>query len=281
MLVLLFCFFMGFPTFIYSLPWNYPTVANISIKAGGSSWSASSSSNGGGDVSTIPSGNRFAGRRQGGGTRNDVYGTSEYPGEQDSGVSGRGFPFYFWPIVWDDNSGDGETVLQDMEVYGSVNDPSRPGGPLIFTAFSLSSQAMDATFYIVSDNATVLNIAPFILESCINFLDLSRSGQSYHELCNSSINSTSAPSANSVIQYYRASSVALTLSRRGDSDMLKMLSPFPSFIDALACVNSTIGNGIILVNNSAASPREYLVVLLVFVLVAVIALFVYMVCSDD
>ncbi len=78
---------------------------------------------GGGKPFTIPSGQLFAGRQVGGGTRGQVFGSryatpalnllvhrslapshstygSGYPGIAGRGVGGRGFPFGFWPIVW-------------------------------------------------------------------------------------------------------------------------------------------------------------------------------------
>ena len=46
-----------------------------SISAGGTSKSASTYSRGGGSVVTIPNGSPFAGRQQGGGSRDQIYGT--------------------------------------------------------------------------------------------------------------------------------------------------------------------------------------------------------------
>jgi hypothetical protein len=39
---------------------------------------------------------------------------SGYPGVTGRGVSGRGFPFYFWPVVW--GSAGGAAYLHDDEV---------------------------------------------------------------------------------------------------------------------------------------------------------------------
>ncbi|KAG6848285.1 hypothetical protein H0H93_001526 [Arthromyces matolae] len=65
----------------------------------------------------------------GGGTRNQVFGSrlygSGYPGIVGAGVAGRGFPFYFWPVVWGGALGAGTAAyLHDDEVRKL---PSFPG----------------------------------------------------------------------------------------------------------------------------------------------------------
>lgn len=67
----------------------------------------------------IPDGELFGGRRVGGGARGQVYGSSVYGSgytgetgfedEGERGVSGKGFPFWFWPVVW---SADGQVVQE-------------------------------------------------------------------------------------------------------------------------------------------------------------------------
>jgi len=93
-----------------------------SISSSGSSKSATSYGGGGGKSMTIPSGQLFAGRTFGGGTRSEVYGNrfvvnrkcssslliffiprqygSGYPGISGRAMAGRGFPFVFWPLAW-------------------------------------------------------------------------------------------------------------------------------------------------------------------------------------
>ncbi|KAJ7884367.1 hypothetical protein B0H14DRAFT_3128403 [Mycena olivaceomarginata] len=76
----------------------------IKTSSGGSTKFVSTYGDGGRKVITIPAGQMFAGRVQGGATRNQVWGSlmygSGYPGYYTRGVSDIPFPFYFWPIAW-------------------------------------------------------------------------------------------------------------------------------------------------------------------------------------
>ncbi len=89
--------------------------------------SAIATGNGVSAVSTISEGQPFAGRKYGGGTRDDVYGSScvllngkrgllltdlpsrsygsGYPGVKGLGTAGRDFPFGFWPVAWGASAG--------------------------------------------------------------------------------------------------------------------------------------------------------------------------------
>ncbi|KAJ7035800.1 hypothetical protein C8F04DRAFT_1097384 [Mycena alexandri] len=101
------------------------------ISSGGSSKSVATYNEGGGEEETIGSEQPFAGRVQGGGTRDEVwvkqvYG-SGYPGLSGRGVNGRGFTSacYFWPISWGDGAGYGANAsyLYDNEYGGPDNTP--------------------------------------------------------------------------------------------------------------------------------------------------------------
>lgn len=93
---------------------------SVDIYANGATETAHAHGEGGGKAAkiTVPP---YTGHMQGGGTREEVFGTryvssvlsftlcltfahreygSGYPGEVGRGVVGRGFPFYFWPVVW-------------------------------------------------------------------------------------------------------------------------------------------------------------------------------------
>lgn len=109
----------------------------VSGSTGGTSRTSSAYGSGGGSAVTIPSGQLFAGRSSGGGTRSQVYGTrhvsppfptvciiihirdnfrtygSGYPGVNNRGVGGLGFPFIFWPIIWGGSLGYGAAYLHD------------------------------------------------------------------------------------------------------------------------------------------------------------------------
>lgn len=109
----------------------------VSGSTGGTSRTSSAYGSGGGSPVTIPSGQLFAGRTSGGGTRSQVFGTrqvsppfpslcifsnihgnfrtygSGYAGVNNRGVGGLGFPFIFWPIVWGGSLGYGAAYLHD------------------------------------------------------------------------------------------------------------------------------------------------------------------------
>ncbi|KAK0501410.1 hypothetical protein EDD18DRAFT_1347495 [Armillaria luteobubalina] len=186
------------------------TGKSSSVSAGGTSKAAVSYSKGGGSTSTIPAGQLFAGRSIGGGTREQVFGTksygSGYPGISGRGVAGRGFPFYFWPVVWGGDAGAGTAAYLHSDEYGFPENISRPGGPMISVTFN-SSAGDSSTFHVVSDNTTVTSLISDITGNCSSLLNTSSTITTYaYNASNSSV-----PQPEQVIQYYRASSVYLTL----------------------------------------------------------------------
>ncbi|THU90442.1 hypothetical protein K435DRAFT_728343 [Dendrothele bispora CBS 962.96] len=200
----------------------------------------------------------FAGRNQGGGTRNEVYGTrsygSGYPGVSGLGVSNRGFPFYFWPVTWGAASGYTATHYYhdaDSE-YGLPGNSSRPGGVISFATFSSNTQ--NTTFHVVSDNATVTNLITDIYFHCSSSINNSTSTTTPVPFNDSD---PSAPSPQSVIQYYRASSVALTLDGYNNSATWANATdstpdtPLPTNIDTTLqnCLNQTIGQTALLMDS--------------------------------
>ncbi|KAF7976668.1 hypothetical protein HWV62_6013 [Athelia sp. TMB] len=223
--------------------------------------SASTYGNGGGKVSTIPAGAAFAGRSLGGGTRGQVYGTSAYgsgyPGVATRGVAGRGFPFFFWPIVWGGAAGGAaEAYLHDSGEYGDCSNSSRPGGAMTQATF-VSNSTAGTTFYLLADNSTVAALITTIDANCSSSLASSSSTVPTTFNCSS----PSAPQPEQAIQYYRASSVVLALSgynnsavSSDNSDENAAATPLPSGIDTtlLTCLNLTIGASVPLVN--AAGP---------------------------
>ncbi|KAK7040785.1 hypothetical protein VNI00_009691 [Paramarasmius palmivorus] len=225
---------------------------------------ASPFSSGGGSASAIPEGLPFAGRQQGGGTRQQVYGTSVYgsgyPNISERGVEGRGFPFYFWPISsW--GVGTGLAYLHTQE-YGNPENTSRPGGPIFQAAFvSDSDTVANSTFRIVADNFTVYSLLVDLRMFCYPL--------QYNESLGSfgitapvpiilPLGSTGLdPGPQNVIQYYRASSVALTLDGYNntavfsdDGDVNLLPAPLPQCMDDKFkdCLNRTIGDWVPLVD---------------------------------
>ncbi|KAF8650225.1 hypothetical protein AX16_005340 [Volvariella volvacea WC 439] len=229
-----------------------------SIGSGGSSRPATPYSNGGGSVSTIPTGQPFAGRPIGGGTRAQVYGTGQYgsgyPGAAGSTVAGRGLPFYFWPIAW---GGAGGVYYAHHNNHddqlGGAGNGDRPGGQLA-TAFWISNST-NSTFRILADNFTVTElIADIQLQCNSSFLSNSSTNATIYT------NDTAIPSFEQVIQYYRASTVALTLDGYNNSAVFGSEgtpnSPLPNNTDMtlLNCLNETIGTAVPLVDGA---PGQY------------------------
>ncbi|KAG6331314.1 hypothetical protein ID866_7774 [Astraeus odoratus] len=209
--------------------------------------SASAYGYGGGKSITIPSGQPFEGRSAGGGTRDQVFGTktygSGYPGIDGRGVSGRGFPFWFWPLIWGSNAGAAQTYLNGSE-YGDSFNTTRVGGALMEATFISNNSNPNTTFYLVSDNATVTSLISSISSNCSTYLSTSSSTSPMS--FNGS--SPSSPRPEQAIQYYRASSVVLALDGYNNSATYSDNSsipdsPLPSNIDVklLDCLNQTVG----------------------------------------
>ncbi|KAK0462337.1 uncharacterized protein EV420DRAFT_1265734 [Desarmillaria tabescens] len=239
-----------------------------SISSSGSSKQATSYGRGGGAVSTIPSGQLFAGRTQGGGTRDQVMGTSTYgsgyPGVASRGVAGLGFPFYYWPLAWG-GIGLGSAAYLHNNEYGRPDNSSRPGGAMTYATFPATSG--NATFHVVADNNTVASLITDLTSNCssvINTSSVSSSPIAFND------SDSSTPKPEQSVQYYRASSVALTVDGYNNTGALQndtADTPIPSWVDtnALNCLNSTIGVAVPLVDGAArqwVAPNVGLVALL-------------------
>ncbi|KAI6039605.1 amino acid permease-domain-containing protein [Pisolithus marmoratus] len=133
--------------------------SNSSVSLGKSS--ATAYGYGGGESIVIPCGQLFAGRSAGGGTRDQIFGGrsygSGYPGITERGVSGRGFPFWFWPVVWSDTAADSQPYLNGSE-YGDAYNSSRFGGSLMEATFISNNSSPNTTFHVLSDNSTVTSL---------------------------------------------------------------------------------------------------------------------------
>ncbi|KZV85904.1 hypothetical protein EXIGLDRAFT_653630 [Exidia glandulosa HHB12029] len=214
--------------------------------------------NGGGKVSSISSGS-FSGRTQGGGTRSQVYGSSVYGsgypagyGSAGRGVTGAGFPFYFWPLVWGGAIGYTAGYLHDENEYGKVDNSSRPGGALYQVPIvSPSSASFVSTYHLIADHDTVTALISSISSNC--------TGISNAPLQASALASNASSLApETAIQYYRASSVALTLDGYNNTAALSndtsatAMTPIPSAVNMtfLTCLNETIGASVPLVDSA-------------------------------
>ncbi|KAG6830005.1 hypothetical protein H0H92_002696, partial [Tricholoma furcatifolium] len=209
---------------------------------------------GGGKSEPIP-----AGRDSGGGTRDEVYGTSQYgsgyPGVTGRGVSGRGFPFVFWPVAWGGTGGSSSAQYLHTSEYGRPDNTSRPGGPLA-TATIISDASSNTTFRILADNATIASLSKAVQAACSYNLN-NASSSFFATPYNDSF--SALPQPEQTVQYYRASSVALTLDGYNNTADFEPEgtedSPLPLNIDSylLDCINVTIGSAVPLVSNSPGS----------------------------
>ncbi|KAK7012285.1 hypothetical protein R3P38DRAFT_1590134 [Favolaschia claudopus] len=230
------------------------------ISAGGSSTSIFTGGSGGGKNVTIPSGQTFAGRHAGGATRDQIYGSktfgSGYTGYNTRGINGRGFPFWFWPLSWGSDPGHGvNAAYLYTNEYGDPNNSSRPGGPIVMAAFQSKSNA--TTFRLVADNQTVVDLIPVITSGCShNFSSNSTTPTAFSAI-------DAAPEQ--VVQYYRASSLALTLDGYNNSAAFgpegsAADTSLPAGIDdgLLGCLNNTIGQSLVRIPPQRAHPiREF------------------------
>ncbi|KAI6016125.1 hypothetical protein BKA83DRAFT_4338508, partial [Pisolithus microcarpus] len=238
-------------------PSEVPLSSSSSISLGESS--ATAYGYGGGKSIVIPDGQPFAGRSAGGGTRDQIFGNrtygSGYPGITGYGVSGRGFPFWFWPVIWSDTAAESQPYLNGSE-YGNASNTSRFGGPLMEATFISNSSSPNTTFHVLSDNSTVTSLIQSIDANCSHYLSSSSSSSPVPF----DVSSANAPQPQQAIQYYRASSVVLTLDGYNNSATFSSNanvtdSPLPSNMDMnlSVCLNQTIARAVPLVNGALPS----------------------------
>ncbi|KAF7425990.1 hypothetical protein PC9H_008352 [Pleurotus ostreatus] len=221
------------------------------VSTGSGTRGVSSAGNGGGRVASIPAGQPFAGRSVGGGTRQQVVGSAQYgsgyPGVAGRGVAGRGFPFYFWPVAWGGAAGAGTGAYLHTNEYGRHDNSSRPGGAQVTATFISNSNGTN-TFRLMSDTATVTSLIEGIRGNCSSSLAANSSTSS------SAFDPNGLPKPEQTVQYYRASSVALTFDGYNNTGALAGEgtpdTPLPAGLDAtlLNCLNATIINNVPLVD---------------------------------
>ncbi|EJD40871.1 hypothetical protein AURDEDRAFT_115731 [Auricularia subglabra TFB-10046 SS5] len=217
-----------------------PSISHVAF----STRSASSYSQGGGKPTTVPSG-PFSGRSLGGGTRNEVYGTSHYGSGYPAGlaagtVAGAGFPFGFWPIYTFPS-------YHGSDEYGPAANTSRPGGAMS-TALIASASAPGQSYHIIGDNNSVSQVLLELESKCHVF----NSSVTPYDLTRPNNN---LPGPAQIVQYYRASSFALALdSYTGSNDSAAALT-LPSSIDQpfLLCLNSTIAAAVPILDAPASN----------------------------
>lgn len=203
-----------------------------------------------------------------------MYG-SGYPGVNGPGVSGRGFPYVYWPVVWPLTRlvTHNTIYLYNTEVrpcasgvffptisqrnysylcgqYGEPSNTARPGGVLFQAAFvsNNSSSGTSSIFHVISDNSTVTSLVSSIHANC------SVSPQSPPSALDGS---ASDPLPEQAIEYYRASSVVLTLDGYTNAAALSnepdaTPTPLPLGVNMtfLNCLNYTIGEAVPLISTA-------------------------------
>lgn len=140
--------------------------------------------------------------------------------------------------------------------YGDSSNPDRPGGPMVEATFT--SPTSNSTFHLLSDNSTVTSLIGSVSASCSLGANSTTSPIPYNS--NSTVGSQ--PHPEQIVQYYRASSVVLSLDGYNDTSVLSDNQtapdvPLPSWVDrtTLDCLNSTIGQAVPLINDGVSNVR--------------------------
>ncbi|KAJ7668167.1 hypothetical protein B0H17DRAFT_950011 [Mycena rosella] len=238
------------------------------ISSGGSALSLTRYDIGGGKTKAIPSGQLFAGRKEGARmplrTSGGAYG-SGYPGIYTRGVDDRDFPFYFWPVAWGPGLGYGPSAgYMHTDEYGQPDNITRPGGAMSSATFE--SNSTGSTFHLVADNATATQLMGYIAANCSTFMAPSNNTLPMPF-------PVGAVGPEQVVQYFRASSVALSLDGYNNSAVFQPENStadtaLPSDLDValLDCLNTTIGLGVPLIDGASGlsfpSPSMVALVLL-------------------
>ncbi|KAI6023513.1 hypothetical protein BKA83DRAFT_4020727, partial [Pisolithus microcarpus] len=235
-------------------PSEVPLMSSSSMSLGKSS--ATAYGDGGGESIVIPDSQLFAGRSAGGRTRGQIFGNrtygSRYPGITGYGISGRGFPFWFWPVVWSDTAAQSQPYLNSSE-YGDTSNMSCFGGPLMEATIISNSSSPNTTFHILSDNSTIMSLIQSIDANCSHYLSSSSSSMPMPF----DVSSANAPQPEQAIQYYHTSSIVLTLDGYNNSTTFSSNtnvtdSPLPLNMDMnlSVCLNQTIAEAVPLVDGA-------------------------------
>ncbi|KAF8529689.1 hypothetical protein BU17DRAFT_73030 [Hysterangium stoloniferum] len=236
-----------------------PGRAPVSVNTpAGSDASAVPYGGGSSKTSIIGAGLPFAGQSIGGGTRSSIFGTiqygSGYPGLANASVLDHGFPFYFWPITFGNATGAAVSHGLNTSEYGTPDNSSRPGGPLFDAPFQ-SPDGID-TYHVLADNATVQALIPSVTGNC-SLRTTSITAVPFND------SDPDQPKPEQVVQYYRGSSIALTLDGYNDTSVFSSDdnvadTPLPANLNAtfLDCLNQTIGVAAPLIDSGVLSHMQ-------------------------
>ncbi|KDN35134.1 hypothetical protein RSAG8_11822, partial [Rhizoctonia solani AG-8 WAC10335] len=216
-------------------------------------------------IAPLPLGSRFAGRYAGGAARDCIYGESYYGSGYPYGsygstwVGGRPLPFYYWPIYV------GPYEYYGASEYGPANSIDRPGGPMHTVTISTVDPRYNTSdvYRLLGDRDSVNVILSTLRDEC------SAVGGDILDYDPAADNSSHAlPHVESIVQYYRASSFALSLDGYSNSvaavtptalanntgqlvTSLLPPTPLPRSINPLFldCINRTVGTSLPLLDS--------------------------------
>ena len=120
---------------------------------------------------------------------------------------------------------------------------------------TFTSASANSTFHVLADNTTVISLVNSVTANCSSLINngTSSSTNSTPSAFNSS--DPFSPRPEQAVQYYRASSVVLTLDGYNDTAALSdsnttTETPVPGWVDSklLDCLNQTIGEAVPLID---------------------------------
>ncbi|KAG8814371.1 hypothetical protein FRC17_001146 [Serendipita sp. 399] len=130
-------------------------------------------SRGGGKPFVLGAASVFAGRKMGGGLREQIVGSPRYASGypytngdvMKTGVSGQPFPFGFWPVYWGRHGHGGEYVGGEGHAPNMTVTDQRPGGELVYVQlspregskydYSDTYSGLNDTYYMIGDKESV------------------------------------------------------------------------------------------------------------------------------
>jgi hypothetical protein len=151
--------------------------------------------------------------------------------------------------------------------YGRPDNSSRPGGPMTQITFvsASPSSSSNSTFFVLADNTTTASLLTSIWDNCTSVFSTSLSTPNNSVPLPYNDTVPGSPQPEQAVQYYRASSVVLTLNGYNDTAALADNVtgpvgdvPLPGNTDQnlLNCLNYTIGAAVPLIDSdSGASVR--------------------------
>ena len=121
-----------------------------------------------------------------------------------------------------------------------------------------TSSSGNTTLHVMADNSTSTALLSAIASNCTSFLASNSTGSQLVVPFDPS--NSSMPKPEQAVQYYRASSIVLTLDGYNDTSALAENQtapdvPLPSWVDqtTLNCLNQTIGQAVPLINGAFTS----------------------------